>query len=134
MRISRRRVAKALSMLVLVSEGAQAVAVDNDCERPFTLDEAVTISQSFQGPTDLVQCKRDLGGRVTDNTELAAAEIMGMLGIYTVSCGRPAGATNVTQVIEHIVSEAVADGGDRTKTSLREVIAVRVYECVAEDR
>jgi len=124
------------SMLTLaymvVSTGAQAV--DNDCQRPFTLDEAVAIAQSFQGPVDLPQCKSELGGRVVDTTEVAGAEIMGMLGIYTVACGRPDGARSVTEMIQNIVRDAVADGGNPQQTSLREVIAVRVYECVEKDK
>jgi len=111
-----------------------ANAKNSDCERPFTLNEALEIAQSFDGPVNLPHCKRNLGGDVLDNTELAAAEIMGMLGIYTVACGRPPEVLGVSQLVSYIVSEATSDGGDLETTSLREVIAVRVYECVAKDR
>ncbi len=128
------QVAICLLRFALVIGSVAAQAVDNDCERPFTLDEAMAIAQSFAGPVDLPQCKSDLGGRVVDTTEVAAAEIMGMLGIYTVACGRPEGARSVTEMIANIVRDAVADGGDPQQTSLREVIAVRVYECVEKDK
>lgn len=129
-----RVTARALAVFACIALSGGIEAEDNDCERPFTLNEAIAISRSFQGPVDLPQCKRDLGGRVIDTTEIAAAEIMGMLGIYTVACGRPAGAQSVTEMIANIVTDAVADDAKPSQTSLREVIAVRVYECVAKDR
>lgn len=124
---------RAILAVILVSHCLGAQAEDNDCERPFTLDEAVAIAQSFEGPVNLPQCQKTLGGRAVDTTEVAAAEIMGMLGIFTVACGRPEGARSVGEMIQNIVRDAVADGGNPKQTSLREVIAVRVYECGKKD-
>ncbi len=132
--VGKGTIAGLLCALTVVMPCAGAQAEDNDCERPFTLNEVAAIAPSYTGSVNLPQCKRQLDGRLIDTTDLAAAEIMGMLGIYTVACGRPAGVTDIAQMISHIISEAVSDGGNMNTTSLREVVAVRVYECGANDR
>lgn len=125
---------RTLARFCMLLLAAEASAKDQDCARPFTLNEAMAIAASFDGPVNLPQCKSELGGVTLDNTELAAAEIMGMLGIYSVACGRPPEVLGVSQLVSHIVAEAREDGASPATTSLREVIAVRVYECVSKDR